>query len=361
MPPTFRDKLSDSAGWIMAGAGFIAVIVITAMMTSVESGLGAGFIFLGLLTGGFSATLVHELGHALGAHIAGWRVWITSVLGVVQRHGHGLTLSTKYSHDAGGYVLASPPDDARDNKTASIIVSAGGPLASVLTGPPVIAALFFLPQGAWRETVYAEALIVSMLAFGVASTFAALATGIPSRGRGGRPNDMQLILDAAFTKASPPDVRGLSWAWGLFEYGVGPDEWPPWMRESVARSAANPWASPIAPLLAFVCALDDGDEAAARHAARRTTHWSGKLTRAYVAAYFDNNAAAADAEMHALEIDPSETSLTLLREFVRARIATLKADTQGAAYALTAISDELNAGAAKPFWARLLHRAVNAR
>lgn len=359
MPPTsLREKLSDGAGWVMAGAGFIAVIVITALMTSVEGGLGAGLIFIGLLTGGFAATLVHEWGHALAAHLVGWRVWITSVLGVVQRRGHGITLSTKYSHDAGGYVLASPPDAARDNKSASIIVSAGGPLASILTGPPVIGALFLLPQGAWRETAYAEALIVTMLAFGVASTFAALATGIPSRGSGGRPNDMQMILDAAFTKAPPPDVRGLSWAWGLFEYGVGPDEWPPWLHEAIARSGANPWSSPIAPLLAFIVALDANNEAAARDAARRNTHWSGKFARAYVAAYFDNNAAAAESELRDLDLHPSESALTLLHHFVHARLAALHGDTNGAKRAYAAIAEDLRTDLPKPFWLRLLHRVT---
>jgi hypothetical protein len=342
----------------MLGCGLAAVIVITAFMTSVENGLGAGLLFVGLLAGGFLATTAHELGHATAAQIVGWRVWIVSVLGVVLRRGHGLRLSTKYAHDVGGYVLASPPDAEHDSKWRSIVYTTGGPLASVLTGPLFIAWLIILRANGWPELPFGETLFAIALGFGVASSTAALATLVPSRDRDGRPNDMRMILDAAFKRDPSADVRGVGWAWGLFEYGVGPGDWPRWMHDSIAHSASNPWAPPVAPLLAFFCALQTGDETAAREAARRSAHFTGKLMRAYVYAYFDRDARAAESELKTLEIHPRENSLHIMRDFVAARIAALSGDADGAARAFAAIADSLHADGPKPFWDRLLQGAA---
>jgi len=360
-PTSLREKLSDAAGWVMAGCGLVAVIVIVAVQTSIDNALGAGVLFVGLFAGGFLSTAVHEVGHAVGAHLVGWRVWTVSVLGVVFKRGHGLSLSAKYSHDVGGYVLASPPDDAHDSRWRSIVFTAGGPLVSVLTGPLFIYWLIALPPGGWRDTPFGAGLLAAIMAFGIASSWAALATLIPSRGRGGRPNDMRMILDAAFSREPSPDVRGVAWAWALFEHGVEPDAWPRWMHAAIARSAINPWASPAAPLLSFFVALQTDHETAAREAARRSAHPVGKLMRAYVHAYFDNDVQAAEAEMSGMTPDAEEASLVLLSSFVTARIAALKGDAHGAERALAAIAAELEADGPKPYWNALLARAAAPR
>jgi hypothetical protein len=354
---SLRDKVSQAAGWILAGCALIAVIVITAIVSSIDNALGAGLLFVGLLVGGFLSIAAHELGHAAAAWLVGWRLWIISVLGVVQRPSFAPCLSAKLSHDAGGYVLASPPTAARDSRWRSIIVSAGGPLVSVATGPLFIAWLVTLPREGW-ETPLGVGVFASAIAFGGASTISALITILPSRGRGGRPNDMAMILDAAFKRDPSVDVRGVSWAWALFEHGVEPSAWPPWMRESVTRSAGNPWASPVAPLLAFFCALETSDEASARIAAKSSTHDVGKLMRAYVYVYFDRDAQSAKAELKAVQISPHDETLVLLREFVLARISTLSGDARAAGRAHARIDEELNSGAPKPFWRWLRSRST---
>jgi hypothetical protein len=352
---SLREKLDDAAGWVMAGCGLAAVMVLTALMTSIDNALGAGLLFVGVMAGGFLATAAHELGHAGAAMLVGWRVWIISVLGLVLRRGHGLRLSTKYSHDVGGYVLASPPDPAHDSKWRSIIYTAGGPLVSVLTGPLFLLWLISEPRQAWQQTPLGAGLFAAILAFGIASSSAALWTIWPSRGRGGRPNDMAMILDALFRRDPSADVRGVAWAWGLFENGVEPEAWPRWMHDSIARSANNPWASPAASLLVFFCALDKSDEAAARKAAR-SGHHIGKLMRAFAHAYFDADAKAAEAEIANAEIDPADESLVLLRDFVHAKIHALNGDTQSAARAFAYIAADLRGGVQRPFWDRLLAR-----
>jgi len=64
---SFRNKLSNAAGWLAGAAGLVAVIVVTALTSSPDNALGAALLFLGLMVGGFLAITVHELGHALAA------------------------------------------------------------------------------------------------------------------------------------------------------------------------------------------------------------------------------------------------------------------------------------------------------
>ncbi|MEZ5960512.1 MAG: hypothetical protein R3C30_08785 [Hyphomonadaceae bacterium] len=346
---------TKAAGWILAGCGLVAVIVITAITSSPDNALGAGLLFAGLLAGGFLSVLVHELGHAIGAWAVGWRVWIISVTGIVVRLGHAPRFSTKYTRDVGGYVLGSPPDIAHDSRWRSIVFSAGGPLASLLTGPLFIFWLTTLPRDG-LETPTGAGLLGAVLAFGVASTSSALLTLWPMRGRGGRPNDMGMILDTLFFRPPASDTSGVAWAWALLGHGVEPSAWPRWMRESIARAAATPWGPPTAPLLAFFAALDADDEPAARRVSRGHAHELGSLMRAFVAAYFDRNAQAAATEIAGISVDPNDPTLTLLYMFITGRVAALNSYHDAAAHTYAGIANDLRIDAPKPFWEKLLTR-----
>jgi len=354
---SFRSKLGQSVGWIAGAAGLVAVVVITALTSSADNALGAALLFVGLMAGGFLAIAVHELGHAIGAWLVGWRVWIFSVLGIVVRAGQPTRFDAKMMQDAGGYVFASPLTEMHDTRWRSIAVSAGGPLASLLTGPIFIAWLATLPREGW-ESATGAGLLGAVLAFGVASAWSAVWTLWPMRSRGGRPNDMGMMLDALLLKPPPADARGVAWAWGLFEFGVESSAWPHWMHESVARNAASPWAAPIAPLLAFAAALERGDETAARVAARSGQHEIGKLMRAFIAACFDSDAGAAEAQLAGLAIDSKAETLMLLHGVVTMRVQALRRDTQGAAHTRTSLEHMLARGLPHPFWERLLKRVA---
>jgi len=347
------NNLSEGAGWVAAAGGLLAVLVITALALSPAYALGAGLLFVGLLIGVFLAISVHELGHALAAWLVGWRVWIISVLGIVVRIGHAPRLSTRMSHDVGGYVLGSPPSNARDSKWRSVAFTTGGPLASLLTGPLFIAWVGTLPREGW-ETATGAGVLGAMLAFGVASTWAALMTLWPLRGRDERPNDMAMILATLFSPHASADARGVGAAWSLFEYGVEPSAWPLWMHESIARSATSPWATPAANFVAFVSALDQNDEAGARAAAQRGAHEFGASMRAFVAAFFDGDAEAAETKLASAASDFGLDSLSLLRAFVEARIFRLRGDEQAATKTLSTITHNLNSGPPQPFWERRL-------
>src|SRR5262249_19003953 len=148
----------------------------------------------------------------------------------------------------------SPPDAAHDSRWRSIVFSAGGPLASVLTGPLLLPWLIFTPRDGWLETPIGAGAYGAILAFALAGASAAFWTLWPLWG-GGRPNDGAMILHAMFKRDPSADVRGAGWAWALFEHGVEPDAWPRWMHEALARDLRSPWASPLTPLVAFFCAL----------------------------------------------------------------------------------------------------------
>lgn len=352
-----RAKLNDAAGWIIAGAALLAVIVITAILTSVDDAIGAGLLFVGLMAGGFLSIAAHELGHAVAAWLAGWRVWIISVLGIVARSGHKLRFSARHTQDAGGYVLGSPPDAALDTKLRSIVFSAGGPLVSLVTALIIAAVLFAIPRESWQAPISAG-FFAAILAFGVASAVSALMTLWPTRDKDGQPNDMTMILDAISQRDPSADVRGVAWARALFEHGIEPAEWPQWMHDAITRTAANPWSSPAAPLLAFLRAIDFGDEDAARAAAQINAHGASKLMRAYVHAYFDKDVRAAEALLEGIAIGSRDNSLLLLLRFVQARLAALNNDPQRAARAFATIARDLDSGVPKPFWDRLLQRAT---
>jgi hypothetical protein len=183
---SLRAKLNDAAGWLIGGAALLAIVVITATLTSIDDAIGAGLLFVGLMAGGFLSIAAHELGHAAAARLAGWRVWIISVLGIVVRSGHGLRLSTKYTRDVGGYVLGSPPEAALDTKLRSIVFSAGGPLISVVTTLIIAGVLFAVPRASWQAPISAG-FFAAILAFGVASAVSALMTLWPTRGKDANP------------------------------------------------------------------------------------------------------------------------------------------------------------------------------
>lgn len=339
----------DAAGWIAAALGLAAVAIVTALTSSPANALGAALLYIGLLAGGFASILLHELGHALAAWLIGWRVWIISVLPIIVRFGHPPRLSTKLSHDVGGYVLGSPPTMARDSRWRSIIFSAGGPLASLLTGPLFIAWLTTLPRSGW-ETPTGAGLLGAALAFGCASTWSAVWTLWPMRSRSGRPNDMLMILATLGEPRRPAEASGGAWAAALFENGVEPSAWPAWMRDAVTRGAASPWATPESATLAFVSALESGDEAGARTAAQR----GGRVLRAFVLVCFDGDAAGAESKLGGASPDPDWETLAWLRRVAEARIADLTGDASTAQLTREALRREIRSGPPHPFWERRL-------
>lgn len=265
------------ADWIAATACVLGVVAIAAFTG--RSGLGAAFAIVGLFIGGFLSIVLHELGHAVGAWLSGWRVWIISAAPVSWRIGHGLRFSTQLSGDVGGFVLGSPPTDASDSRWRSIVFSAGGPLASLITGPAFIYWLTTFPPGSW-DAPHTAGLLGAALALGFHSAYAAAFTIWPWKSPSGAPNDMLMILSALFAPQPDTQERALIWAEALFEFGVEPSAWPPWVREAVDARAMTAKAAPMS----FAMAIEADDLTRAQAIAVARDDDEAKVLNAYLAA-----------------------------------------------------------------------------
>jgi hypothetical protein len=123
------------------------------------------------------------------------------------------------------------------------------------------------------------------------------------------------------------------------------------MASNPVRSARGPWVSPIGPLLAFVCALEGGDESEARAAAQRATRDTAKILRAYVSAHFDNDASAAASMLAEVISETGVEALDWLRARTEARIQELKGETSAAQRIRDALERAIHdSGTPQPFW-----------
>ena len=336
------------AEWLAAGVCLIGVVAIAAWQ---GFGLGAALALSGLFVGGFLSIVIHELGHAIGAWFVGWRVWIISAAPLCWRLGHGPRFSTRLSGDVGGFVLGSPPTEAFDSRWRSVVFSAGGPLASLITGPAFIYWLTTFPPGSWDQPLNAG-LLGAALALGFHSAYAAAVTIWPWKSASGAPNDMLMILQALFAPEPPARERALIWAEALFAYGVEPSAWPAWVRDTVKQSALKPDAG----ALGFAMAIEAGDVGLAQHIAHAYDSDAAKVLRAYLLAEAGECDGADDA-LAAIADRGKIEHVAPWRSLALARIQARSGATKSARRALDDFAEALAENPTPhPFWqARLAH------
>ena len=356
---TWKRLSRNAAEWVAALLGLFAVIAIASVSSRAE-GLGAGLLFIGLLAGSFAAIVAHELGHALAAWAVGWRVWIISALPVCVRLGFAPRLSAELRRDVGGYVLASPRSDAQDTRWRGVIVTAGGPLASLAVGAALILWLMRFRAGYW-EAPHNAGLLGSALAFSFYSLSAGLFSAWPVRMSDGRPNDGGMILAEISAPRGEPQERALSWAWSLFEHGIEPSVWPDWMRAGVHSACAAPAPPAMAVYLGFAAAIEAGDVGAARALAAASEHDLAKVLRAYLLACVDEDYDAAEAELAAVTERLCWKGILRLRAFAMTSIVAADGYPEEAQRRLTDLAASvLRAPTPEPFWELVLLRAQHA-
>lgn len=334
------------AEWFAALGCLAGVIAIASWQ---GFGLGAALALIGLFVGGFLSIVIHELGHAFAAWAVGWRVWIISALPVSVRLGHAPRFTTALTQDVGGFVLGSPPTAALETRWRSIVFSAGGPLASLITGPLFIYWLTTFPPGMW-ESQHMAGVLAALLALAFHSSMSAAYTLWPLKFGDGRPNDMGMILAALFAPTPPQRERALLWAEALFEYGVEPSAWPEWIRESVEAAAQAADASPQALALGFAMAVDRRDLGLARRIAQSSDGEIAKVLRAYLRAEA-GDADGADDELAAVEDRDKIESVRHWRTLTLVRAQALAGSHASARRALATLADELGASPVpQPFW-----------
>lgn len=254
----------------------------------------------------FAVLAVHEWGHLLGARSAGFRfaLFVVGPLLVMRRSGR-VRWSLNRNPAMFGGATVSAPVDLRDLRGGFRRMLAGGPAASLLCGA---VALGLSPLAGLSslaaESPLAYGVHVLLTAFGLVSLLIGAVTLAPQR-MGGMPSDGAWLLELwRGDTQSDPELALLALS-AQSVAGIRPRDWDPELVRRAAGTGGSHNAHPIATLLAYRHALDQGDVAGAgRHLqdALRSRHAAAPLYRpglsleaAWYEAVYRRDAAAARA------------------------------------------------------------------
>lgn len=212
------------------------------------------------------ALAVHEAGHLLGGRLAGFRA-VVFVLGplLVERTAGGVRAGLNRSLALYGGTAASVPEDTHDLRRRTLLMIAGGPATSILSGVLALAlrgplGLAAIPAAAGHAHVIAS---TATAVFGVASLLLSAVTLIPSR-TGGPHTDGRRILQLLRGGPAADQEVALLALWGLMLAGRRPREWDSALVAQALAPADGTVFDVLARQLASVYALDRGEPADAR-------------------------------------------------------------------------------------------------
>lgn len=220
---------------------------------------------------------IHELGHLLGARLAGWRaaLWCVGPIRLDFAAGR-MRLSLNRALSTWPGLAAAVPPRGRDTPSAMALVAAGGPLASLLLA--AAAAWVAMGTSGWSGLAWG----------GIAALSGAigLATLLPSELGGFRSDGAQLL---ALWRRDPGAVERLAFAtlWTQSMAGVRPRDWDPDALAAASQAQADGQVALFGALMQALATLDRRDPVAARHEFERYAerlHAKGAL--AQVAAPF---------------------------------------------------------------------------
>jgi hypothetical protein len=211
---------------------------------------------------------VHEAGHLLGGRLAGFRA-LLFVVGPfrVERTGTGIRATLNRNAAIAGGLAVSVPEDTHDLRRRFLLMIAGGPGASILTGALALAlrgplGLAALPADAG----YAHQLAaVAAVVFGLMSLGIGAATLVPAR-TGGFYSDGARIL--RLLRGGPDTEREVAilTLMALSMSGRRPREWDPGLVALALGAADGTPFDVVGRQLAYARAMDlDETEEARRH------------------------------------------------------------------------------------------------
>jgi hypothetical protein len=173
------------------------------------------FVFLAF------CVLVHELGHAVGARLMGWRIHLIVVGWIAFRvKPRKFTIARRQSDPRrSGWVLATPGPNMDWNRGWPAILIAG-PLSNVaLAGATIIAAWLFGGRHQ-QEAGFCNGIALVSLTMGLSNL-------IPMRGRKGDWNDGGKLLDIIRGRRVSETTQILTKFIGLRYDGIHPGSWDP--------------------------------------------------------------------------------------------------------------------------------------
>ena len=247
--------LLQALGGLIFGAG-LAFFGVRAAMAATPSGRFEPIPWVGgSLVGLFLAIFLHELGHVAGGLSQGFRLYffVVGPLRVSRRDGK-LTFGLNRSFNLAGGLAACLPSDNHDLAMRIAVMTACGPLASLLSG------LIFW----WMSRLFAGTVGVFIFLAAITSLAVAVATMLPFKSG-------QFNSDGARLKMYWTDPKAMSrWAntaalSGLCFSDLSPRDWPSVVVEEVRQQVDGSYDGVGASMTLYYHAIGTGDARAGEY------------------------------------------------------------------------------------------------
>jgi hypothetical protein len=184
----------------------------------------------------FFVIFVHEIGHAIGAILVGWRliVFAAGPIGFQFHNRDFAIIRRSHRTEAEGFVLAAPRSPAVWTRIRYSIIIAAGPVANlILTAVAIVAAHRSTPWTRlgpdWPEILIGLACL---------SAAPALSTLTPSTRLGGRSDIQNLVQTLRTTGSVWTRERAIGWLFSMTKNKLRLRDLPSWMVEE-ARAESN--------------------------------------------------------------------------------------------------------------------------
>jgi hypothetical protein len=378
---------ANNAAYLVAAfiVGAWAWMVVSSLFQG--AGHSGGLWLVALLICPFPCALIHELGHAAFAKVAGWRVALIHVAPFSWRPSDGrfAVVGAPGGQDFAGYCAIMPGSGAA-TRGGYILGVLGGPIASaVLAVLAALAAIAFLDaynntgggltpvprsDGTMALRIEPErqsldrAITPFFAALSALSAYAAVFSLWPARFKRFY-NDGALIVDALTGRVETRNAY--AWINVAMAEGVSPRHWPAWTVAAVkaAMDKDNPPSG--AAMFALFLAVDSApmDAAAARKAIesiKASDAWKDERIRdwllpwdAIVAALLEGDADRAQSSYDQIDLERFGSTADALA--ARAAIAARRREVPAIHEALAAFRNEL---ARQPMRASAWNRLASA-
>jgi hypothetical protein len=225
---------------------------------------------------GWLAITIHELGHWLGGVLARFRTLIVVVWPFrIQRDGERLRLGTVWNLSFVGGMLACLPTDTRDLRRRMAILTAGGPVASLLFG--------VLGLWAWWQLLRPLELAgapraggVAVFLLGLFSLLIGLSSLYPRETAGYRSDGARLRALRRGSRTVDQEFAALAVS-SLSLTGERPRAWDAGLVERACADGDDPVLNLAGEHLRWAWHLDRGEQTEARAAMRRLLNGIDRL------------------------------------------------------------------------------------
>lgn len=317
---TLGQEILSLSGYLLAVAAFTFFVI----------GLVGSWLIVLLVAiyplSRFGATLVHELGHAVGALLVGWRIAIVTAWPVALHVSAGrIIISDRVNtSDGGGYMFSTPSALSYNRAWRYVVIILAGPLTSLAAAIGVLWLAFsqFPPIPTLSPDFHGKAPALNLLqpemarlyfcvcvGFALMNFAAFLRTIIPAPVFA-KQNDGRMVLDLLRNRSRSAE-RMVIWVEWLLHYRVRLRDIPDWMYD--AARAENSKAISLPPIYdqydigrALDAKTVHPERARALIEAFRTTHGDSNWLLncdAWLAAVHENNVERAESALARRQYD----------------------------------------------------------